>query len=267
MQKNILVFLFLILSANVAIAQALQHKPNQLFLSPEISFGTPFILNQNNYGYHELSTSLTPGWQFGAIVGLDFFLKQSYKTGIIVSKWGQHYSDEIDGKKVSKKVNLYYLQIPVSYKHVFGRKRGYDHEVFSPYVFGSVRIGYPFYAQVDYFRENESGTLTEEDLVSFVTEGDLNINEDEIELLGNPTKDRHLFSWLDINLEAGGGYQYFVTRTISLFAEVHVVAGILDNNAGEWRFRNDQEKYAGSYNLYPGLKIGANFYLYKDNRG
>jgi hypothetical protein len=247
-------------------AQALQHKPNQMFVSPEISNGFSFILNQNNYGYSELNSAMTWGGQFGVMVGWDNYLQHTIKTGLIVSKYGQHYSDVLSDQKVTKKVNLYYVQLPFTYKYVFGTKRGYDHEVFSPYVFGSVRIAYPFSARVDFFRENSSGQLVEEDLVRFVTEGNWNINGDEIITMGNPEKDRLLYSWLDINLEAGGGYQFFVTRLISVFAEAHVVSSILDINAGEWRFRNENNKYKGSYNLYTGIKIGANFYLYKNKR-
>ena len=266
MRSIFFIIMLVVLCVGATFSQALQHKPNQLFISPELSNGTSFILNQNNYGYSELKNSLTWGGQFGVMVGWDSFLKHTIKTGLIVSKWGQHYDDVLTGKQVAKNVDLYYVQIPFTYKYVFGSKRGFDHEVFSPYVFGSVRVGYPFSANVKFFRENEGGEMTEEDLVTFVTEGNWNINGDEIITMGNPSKDRFLFSWLDINLEAGGGYQFFITRLISLFAEVHVVSSILDTNAGEWRFRNENNKYKGSYNLYTGIKIGANFYLYKNKR-
>jgi hypothetical protein len=267
MQKYLLNFLLLFLSAGPLSAQALQHKPNQLFVSPEFSLGNAVIINQNNYGYSEMKYLLTPGWQAGALVGWDSYLQQSLKTGILVSKWGQHYRDVLlSGDRVEKDVNIYYVQIPATFKYVFGRKRGYDHEVFSPYVFGSVRLGYPFYADVRYYREDDSGILQEEDLVYFVTKGEWNLNTEVIRALGNPEKDRQLFSWLDVELEAGGGYQYFVTRLIGLFAEVHAVYGLLDINAGEWRLRDVNGKYSGSHNFYAGLKIGANFYLYKNKR-
>lgn len=266
MQK-VLVIILIMFGSMALSAQALQHKPGQLFLSPEISFGPSFIINQNNYGYSEMKYLFTPGAQYGAMIGWDNYLKTSFKTGIIISQWGQRYDEVVEGRAISKKVRINYIQIPATYKYVFGRKRGYDHEVFSPYVFGSARIGYPFHANVEFFREQGDGTMAEEDLVSFVTEGGYNINADEIESMGNPEKDRHLFSWLDINVELGGGYQYFITRTISLFAEVHFVSSILDINAGEWRFRNNKNSYTGSYNFYGGLKVGANFYLYKNNRG
>lgn len=267
MKKYLIISLFILLGTIAVDAQALQHKPRQMFLSPELSFGTSFIVNQNNYGYSEMAYQLTYGGQYGAIIGWDNYLQQAIKTGIIVSQWGQHYNEVVEGKNIAKSIRLYYVQIPFTYKYVFGRKRGYDHEVYSPYVFGSARIGYPFTANVTFLRENENGSMIEEDLVTFVTTGGYNLNEEQIALLGNPEKDRHLFSWLDIDVEVGGGYQYFITRTISLFAEAHIVYGILDINASEWRFRNNHNSYAASHNLYTGIKIGANFYLYKNNRG
>jgi hypothetical protein len=265
--RKYLIIIILLLGTISLDAQALQHKPGQLFLSPELSFGTSFIVNQNNYGYSEMGYLLTYGAQYGAMIGWDNYLQKSFKTGIIVSQWGQRYQEVVEGQNITKAVRMYYVQIPATYKYVFGRKRGYDHEVFSPYVFGSARIGYPFAADVSFFREQEDGSMVEEDLVTFVTTGGFNQNEEQIELLGNPEKDRHLFSWLDIDIEVGGGYQYFITRTISLFAEAHIVYGILDINASEWRFRNNHNTYAASHNLYGGIKVGANFYLYKNNRG
>jgi hypothetical protein len=266
MQKILIALVLVLFTATSIHAQALEHKPKQLFISPELSFGTPIILNQNNYGYSELGYELTFGGQAGVMVGWDYFLKQSFKTGILVSKWGQHYNDILADKRVKKNINNYYLQIPATYKHVFGRKRGYDHEVFSPYVFASLRVSYLFYSNVEFFREQENGEMKEEDLVTFVTEGGKNINSDEIIAMGNPSKDKNLFSPIDINLELGGGYQYFITRRISLFAEVHVASSILDINAGEWRFRNNKNNYSGSYNIYGGIKIGANVYLFKNSR-
>jgi len=253
--------------------QALQHKPKQLFLSPAISIGIPTIINPSNYGYSQPGLDFTFGGQLGIMIGWDYYLKQSFKTGIQLSKWGQHFSGvfTIEGTESNtyvlskKKVNNYYLQIPLSYKQVFGRKRGYDHEVFSPYVFGSVTIGYLFYSNVSFFREQEDGSLQEQSLVDFVTEGNgWNNNEEEIIELGNPEKDKELFSPFDINLDAGGGFQFFVTRMTSIFAEAHLTTGILDINAGKWRLRNNRNVYKSSHNLYVGINLGANLYLYRN---
>ena len=244
--------------------QALEHKPNQLFISPVLSLGTPFILNQTNYGFSELKYELTFGGQFGIMVGWDQYLKNSLKTGIMISNWGQNYHDVLwYGFAAEKKINNYYLQIPGTYKHVFGRKRGYDHEVFNPYVFGSVLISYLLYSDVKMLEEQEDGSFLEVTLIDFVTDNSWNLNSDEIIAQGNPEKDKHLFSPFDVNIDIGGGFQYFVTRLISVFAEGHVTGGILDINAGKWRFRDRNNVYRGSHNFYIGINIGANFYLNK----
>lgn len=264
MQKT-LTILFLFLTIRLG-AQALEHKPRQWFISPEISLGMPAILNQNNYGYSEMKYSPTFGGQIGVLVGWDYYLKYSYKTGILISQWGQDYVDVLSNRKAKKNIRNYYVQVPFSYKYVFGSKRGYDHEVFSPYVFGSVRIGYLFYSDVGFFRQNESGEYIEEDLITFISISGWNKNLDEIEAMGNPETDRELFSPIDFTLEVGGGYQYFITRRASLFAEVHLSSGILDVNARDWRFRSNKNTYTASYNLYGGVKFGANIYLFKNDR-
>ena len=266
MNRSFLTVLVLLTSSFILNAQALEHKPKQWFISPEISLGTSVILNQNNYGYSELGYRATFGGQLGVMVGWDYYLKQSVKTGILVTMWGQNYSDLLGQYRVEKHVQNYYLQLPFAYKYVFGSKRGYDNEVFSPYVFGSVRIGYLVYSNVDFFRGQDNGTLVEQDLVNFVSTSDWNENLDEILAMGNPSPDRELFNPMDIDLEVGGGYQFFITRRASLFAEVHFVSGILDINAASWRFRSNKGTYKASYNLYGGLKIGANIYLFKNDR-
>jgi len=265
LKYTLIFFLFFFVSIQIS-AQALEHKPKQMFISPEISLGTPFIINQNNYGYTEMGNDLTFGYQIGVMLGWDYFLKKSMKTGLLLSKWGQHYSEVINDKSTKKKVNNFYLQIPITYKHVFGRKRGYDHEVYSPYVLGGMTVGWLFYSNVEYSREQEGGSFQEESLVDFVTEGGWNLNTEEIIAQGNPKKDKNLFSPLDINIHVGAGYLYFITRRISLFAEAQISTSLLDINAGDWRFRDENNVYRASYNLYPALKFGANIYLYKNRR-
>ena len=266
MLRILFVLGILLFTFSIVEGQALQHKPKQLFISPEISTGNSWILNQNNYGYQKLGNKLSYGGRYAVMVGWDYFLKQTYKTGLSISNLGQNYSDQIDGKRVEKNVRNYYIQLPFSYKHVFGRKRGFDHEVFSPYVFGGIRLGYLFHSKVNFYRENSEGVLEEESLIQFVTEGGTNLNADEIIEQGNPLKDKELFIPFDINISAGAGYQYFITRLIGLFAEAHVAYGILDINDGNWRFRDDQNVYKSSNQLYWGINIGANFYLYRNKR-
>lgn len=267
MLRSFIVFVFCLFTLSGIKGQALEHKPKQPFLSPFVSMGIPTIINQNNYGYSEPGYSLTFGWQTGVMVGWDYFLKQSYKTGIILSKWGQHYSDELDHYQTKKIVDNYYVQVPFSYKHVFGRKRGYDNEVFSPYVFGTAMIGYLFHSRVDFLVEQDNGEFQDMSLVDFVTRDEAwNENTEELLAQGNPEKDRYLFSPIDINLEIGGGYQFFITRRISLFAESQVAMGLGDLNAAKWRYKNNQNVYKSSHNLYVGIRIGANIYLFKNRR-
>ena len=261
MSRSFVLFIALLLGTGQLFGQALEHKPNQIFISPELSLGSPIIINQNNYGYDELGLDFTFGGHIGVMVGWDYYLKRSFKTGLLVSKWGQHYSDVIRNAPVSKNINAYYLQVPAIYKHVFGRKRGYDHEVYSPYIYGGVQAGWLFLADVAWKRNNE-----DLDMISFLNEYPDNQNLDEIINQGNPSKDKHLFFPVDLNLLLGGGFQYFVTRRTSLFADISVTSSLLDINGLKWRFRNENDRYSGSYNLYVGINLGANIYLFKNRR-
>jgi len=263
MIKNILIGFIFFLVISSLNAQALQLKPKQLFISPVFSVGTSLILNQNNYGFSDLAYKLKVSGTMGVLVGWDYYLKQSYTTGILISKWGQNYDDILSRIHVQKKVSNTYIQIPFQYKHVFGRKRGYDHEVFSPYVYGIAQIGYLLTSNVEWIRATEEGSdiLVEIGLIDFVTYRDWNANADEIIAQGEPEKDKHFFSPIDINLGGGAGFQYFITRKIMLFTDINIMMGINDMNAKEWRFKDKKNAYRASYNINGGLRLGANFYL------
>jgi len=245
-----------------SFAQGLEFNYKQFYLSPLMSFGSPAIVRQNNYGYSSLAYLATPGFQTGIYFGRDRNMKRSFKTGVILSFWGQHYRDTFSGKRVEKTINNRYVQIPLIYKYVLNRKIRDDYHIGLTYLQGGLLIGYLVGSSVQYFREANPGLMVEETVVDFVTNGGWNQNTEAILSMGNPEHSRDLFSPLDINLEIAYGYQKFISRRTAIWVEVHGVFGLTDINASLWRLKNNYGNYFGSYNVYPGIKAGANIYLF-----
>ncbi|MEZ4907318.1 MAG: outer membrane beta-barrel protein [Saprospiraceae bacterium] len=233
----------------------MQYKTDQLYISPVLNIGLPMIVNQNNYGFSEMAYKLKFGGQAGLFLGYDNYLKYSFRLGLLVSQFGQSYSDNLLGVPHDKKVNLSYIHIPIVFKYVFGDTKGFDFDVLYKYVFGGFQLGYLYDAKVDWYRNN-----TETDFWDFVSYEGINPNLDDIEKIGVPENDKDFFSKMDFMLVGGMGLQYFVSRKISVFGELTANIGLRDINDPTWRFRNNKNEYSGSTNLYGGLGIGVNYY-------
>jgi len=256
---TVLIFFMIVFQSG---AQGLEFNYKQIYLSPFASFGSPAIIRQNNYGYSTMAYQATPGFQTGVYFGRDRNVKRSFKTGVILSFWGQYYRDTFSGKKVEKTINNRYLQIPLIYKYVLNRKIRDDYHIGLTYLQGGLMIGYLVGSSVQYFREANPGLMVEETVVDFVTNGGWNQNTEAILSMGDPDHSRDLFSPFDINVEISYGYQKFISRRTAIWVEVHGVLGLTDINASSWRLKNNYGAYFGSFNAYPGIKVGANIYLF-----
>lgn len=247
----------------VSHAQQLEDNYKSFVLAPFISVGNATIIRQNNYGYSTLAYALTSGFQAGFYCGIDRrYLRGSFKSGLIFSSWGQDYRDVLSGKQVEKTIRIQYLQLPLLYKIIFDQKPGDDFRVSLSYIQGGLIMGYLIGADVRFYRETHLGHMVEESLTDFVTHGRWNKNTDALLAAGDPESDRELFRPFDINVEIVYGYQKFISRRTAIWVEVHGVFGITDINAPSWRLKNNYGTYFGSFNAYPGIKTGANIYLF-----
>ena len=197
------------------ISGQMQYKTDQLYISPVFNIGLPMIVNQNNYGYSEMAYKLQIGGQAGISMGYDNYLKYSYRFGVLISKFGQSYSDNLLGLPHEKSVSLTYINIPVVYKYVLGDTKGFDFDILYKYIFAGLQIGYLYDAKIDWYRNNNKV-----DFWDFISYENINSNLDEIQEIGIPQYDKEFYNNIDIFLVGGMGVQYFVGRSVSLFAEL-----------------------------------------------
>ncbi len=255
MKRYILSIFILLTIQGIALSQ-LQYKKGQFYISPLVSAGLPAILNQNNYGYGEMAYGVKVGWKAGVLMGYDDYLKTSFRFGVLYSEIGQRYSDVLLGDPHKKEINLKYFELPVVYKYVFGKSKGYNYSDINKYIFGGFQLSILADAEIYWERDG-----TEIEFWEFISYKEVNRNLGEITELGVPKDDLDFFSRIDFGIVGGLGLQYFIGRRILVFAEAVGNLGFIDLNHPSWRFRNNKKYYSPSMNIYGGIRLGITSYL------
>jgi outer membrane protein W len=74
------------------------------------------MLNKDDDDTYSNDYKMNPGFHIGAIVDVPFNDLLSFETGLLFTTKGMKYEDEYLGTDLTTKVNLYYLDIPLTLK-------------------------------------------------------------------------------------------------------------------------------------------------------
>lgn len=258
MTRITLILVFCVLSIYNALGQSFDEDIRRLYYGGEIGFSLPAIFNQNNYGYSELNYKLSSDYQFEIHAGIDIHVKHIFQVGLQYSGAGQKYQDIISNQVNEKDVMLSYLQMPITYKRVLSKERGFAYGKLNTYALAGLQVGLMTSAKVDWFTE---GAAT--DMLSFINQTGNNANYDQIlSDHGTAFNDKDLYRSLDANVLLGVGFQYFQTEKTLIFFEFRGTMGFLDINDPSWRYENNKGIYKPSLNTNLAFRVGVNRYFW-----
>ena len=224
----------------------------KIYLGGTAGINGIFILNQNNYGQSELDYDTKTGSVYGLQLGYYLNSKNAINVEILFSNQGQAYKDEISNETLNKDVDLSYLMIPLTFKHIFGldpaSKRTRFYINIGPYLSLLQSAGVSF-------QRNGADT----DLIDFVTFNGGNPNASTLAAMGNPSDDKDLFSGTDFGLLGGLGMDYNLAMGLVIGLELRAGMGLSDMNAESWQLVNRDNVYEKSRNFFTGIKLGVGY--------
>lgn len=244
-------------------AQYHEDDIRRIFVGGDAGVSLLAIINQNNYGYSELDYEISTTPSFSIHAGLDLHTRHIIQGGVQYLRQGQKYKDVISGNVNEKEVNLHYIQVPLIYRFVLDKERGFAHKKLNKYVLGGFQGGMLLASNVDWYIQGQ-----EVSMLAFINQTNSNANYDQIIAdHGTNFEDKALFKSFDLQFLFGGGFQYFQTEDLMFYVELRGGVSLLDINADDWRYNNNKGVYEGSRNLFGGIRIGANYYFGKNGRG
>lgn len=235
-----------------------QNAQAQVFVGGDAAYFLTAIVNQNNYGFSELDYEFTGKPAFGLSFGYAGFNKHHVQTGVKLLRLGQKYSSQLDNVTHSRKVELNYIMIPLSYKMVFGDTESNSY---------STRAFFSIGGYVALLNRAETTWTIDRDevsLVEFHQSQNRNGNILGIAQLANGSDledDKDQFESVDFGATFSLGVRTFLTEGLALNIEILGGYGLGDLNAEEWRLNNSDGKYDASNNAFGGVQMGLHYYF------
>lgn len=235
------------------------------FAGINASGNATIVANQQNYGQKEMDyDAVTFHPSFGLTIGYDLDGANQLSIGAGLQKGGQKYKDGYgNGDQLRKEIKLDYINIPITYTHVFGEDPGTGTKFF-------VSVGPQFSllqtAEVSHTVNSADVTLNQ--FAIHVAGGGPAYNFNAAELLtlttaGEPADDKDLFKGVDVQGFLGLGIQSYLSENLFLTVELRGGGSITDINAEEWQLDGykdgERQEYEPSRNVFGGLRIGLNY--------
>jgi hypothetical protein len=196
-----------------------------------------WMTNQNNYGLSEMDYKMTFGFAGNANIGYNFSKHIGLKLEIGYAKLGQDYKDNINDTAYARKVQLYYLEIPLLFKYMTSG------EVARFYFLAGPQIGFLMNAKQTYLKAGDPDDKTVKDLKNNVHK----ISEESI-------TDR--FTSTDISARIDVGVDITLIPNLVLNAGLTFNYGLTDINASDWRIPDSSGNYNASHNIFGGMNVG-----------
>ena len=235
-----------------------QNAQAQVFVGGDAAYFLTAIVNQNNYGFSELDYEFTGKPAFGISFGYAGFNKHHVQTGVKLLRLGQKYSSQLDNVTHSRKVELNYIMIPLSYKMVFGDTESNSYATRAFFSIGG------YVALLN--RAETTWTLDRNDvsLVEFHQSQNRNGNILGIIELANGSDledDKDQFESVDFGVTFSLGVRTFLSEGLALNLELLGGYGLGDMNAEDWRLNNSSGGYDASNNAFGGVQMGLHYYF------
>jgi outer membrane protein W len=196
-----------------------------------------WVTSQNNFGYPDMDYSTTMGGAGNINFGYDFNKHIGLKLEIGYAKLGQNSKDKIDSNSYTRKVKLYYLQIPVLFKYKTGG------EVARFYLLVGPQFGLLLNAKQEFLKNSDPDDRIVHNLQNIPHI----ISEETI-------TDR--YNSLDISARLDAGFDFTVVKNLVLNTGLSFNYGFLDINKTDWQIKDSSGNYKASNNIYVGLNLG-----------
>jgi hypothetical protein len=129
--------LFTILILLFAFSTAFSQRAKKAEIGIKAGFGTPWIVNQMNYGLPEMEYEYFWGYGFYGQVGYNVSESWAFLAEIGYHKHGQRYYDnwrKFGKEEVNRKISMNYFDIPLFVKYTYGDTKARFRGMFGPMI-------------------------------------------------------------------------------------------------------------------------------------
>ena len=215
----------------------------QLYFGIAGSGISPWIINQNNYGEHDLDYKVMFSWAGSIDIGFDFNKHFGLKTEVGLAQLGQKYYKDISGQPdstINRQVKMNYLMVPLLFKYRTGG------DVVRFYLLAGPQFGFLMKATQTYTKGNGP-------IPPYYNEE----KHDSIVISESTITDRYNSFQLFFRIDAG--VEFTVAKNLGLHVGLTLNYGLLDINAPDWQLKDADGNYNPSYNAYGGLNFGITY--------
>ena len=252
----------------IALFMAVESKAQGgFFVGLNASGNATIVANQQNYGQKEMDfDGVTFHPSFGLEVGYDLNGANLLSIGAGIQQGGQKYKDGYgNGDQLRKEIKLNYINIPVTFTHVFGGAKDPNNGT-KFFVSLGPQFSLLQKAEISHTVNTKDVTLTS--FANHVAGGGdpYQFNSQALASLttnGEPADDKDLFQSVDVQAFLGLGIQSYLSENLFLTFELRGGGSITDINADEWQLDGykdgKRQDYEASRNVFGGLRIGLNY--------
>lgn len=235
----------LLIGASVSLASAQKAKHFEVGLQG--GYGSVFIVNQNNYGLHEMDYELYFGGAYNLQLGYNFNSNIGLFAEIGNQAMGQKYLDTWSGADVERTVDLSYLNVPLLFKYSYGESIARFRLLVGPQLSFLNKAKQEYLINGKPMPDNELFRVEDKEGNPFF------IGEDDI-------KDR--FNSMDIGIVLDLGADIFlVENMLYLSAAARFHYGFTDINASAYQMENKDENYDPSHNASGVFMLGLHYII------
>lgn len=238
-----------------------------LYVGLNASGNATIVANQMNYGQKEMDyDAVTFHPSFGLEVGYDLNGANMLSIGAGIQQGGQKYKDGYgNGDQLRKEIKLNYINIPITYTHVFGGAKDPNN---GTKFFVSLGPQFSLLQKATVTHEVNGSDVSLTTFANHVAGGGdpYQFNTQAIASLttnGNPANDKDLFQSMDVQGFIGLGIQSYLSESLFLTLELRGGGSITDINADEWQLDGykdgKRQDYEASRNVFGGLRVGLNY--------
>lgn len=223
----------------------------QAFAQKQLYFGaggtgiSSWFINQNNYGYKDLDVDAGITYGFNANVGFDFNKNLGVKLELGFQKLGQNYKKDVGDTSFTRKVGLYYFQLPLLFKFRTGG------EVVKFMAAIGPQFDFLMSADQKYFYTLKD-TTGEFDYDKYIPGTTELISESDI---------TNRFNSIDIQARLDLGIEIIIIKNLFIDAGFSFAYGLTDIIAPDYQYEDRDGNYNPVHNLYVGFNVGINYCL------